>query len=881
MKSFFKSKINLITLSLIGMISSTVFSQSMLLPMNPKFKIGDDMAWANPNFDDSQWDSKPLAYRWDSPTPDKLVYAWYRIKIFIPSSYKKIATIGKGLKLMMGKIDDADQTYFNGKLVGETGSFSPNYKAAWEKYRTYYAPLEVIKWDQENVIAVRICSILGGAGMYEGPYSISSIQWSDFMTVEKSFIETPNKGFITKLKFTNNGNSPMDGVVNYWIKDRHKKIVFSETKPVKISAHKNEITEFETSNFASSTEDIFNVGYEIVENETSASLGYDQIYLADKNIAIPVLKEVKPIIEDKIKNNFNNITFQNQQYKGYLNERFAKNIEQNLLKIDESGMMDSYLHRPGNQYWVGEHVGKYLETACNVWKLTKNPAIKKQMDRMMYELIHTQKEDGYLGTYSPDQYWTSWDVWSHKYNIHGLLAYYSTTGYKPALETCIKMGDLLCKTFGKNANQIDINTSGEHGGMASTSVLDAMVELYKYTADKKYLDFCHYILDAWEQENGPHIISAIEKTGRVKDVGNAKAYEMMSNYVGLIKLYQITGETKFLKIVEMVWQDIAEKRLYITGSTSSRERFLEDGILPAGSENNIGEGCVTATWVQLNQNLFALTGDIKYLNQLEKTVYNHLLASENPENGCISDYTPLMGKKPYSCGISCCKSSVPRAIALIPYFTFGNIKNVPTVLFYESAVYKESITSSNNKKIDATFKIEGNFPESGKLTITVETSKTAEFPLALRVPLWCTNFVAKVGNTVYKGLPNDFVIITKNWKSGEKISVNFDMPIQQISGGKSYPNQIAFQRGPQVLALDKSLNSEKAFELISNSKENIAIRNPNTTNESKFLPKNWIGQQAYSVDILNKNEKIFLVPFAESSQTEGEIRVWLPLKTVK
>ncbi len=295
----------------------------------------------------------------------------------------------------------------------------------------------------------------------------------------------------------------------------------------------------------------------------------------------------------------------------------------------------------------------------------------------------------------------------------------------------------------------------------------------------------------------------------------------------------------------------------------------------------MGEGCVTTTWVQLNQNLFEITGDITYLNNLEKSVYNQLLGAENPETGCVSYYTPLMNKKPYTCYITCCQSSVPRGIALVPNFTFGNIKNVPTILFYEPAIYKESITTSNNKKIDATFKIEGNFPESGNLTITVETSKSAKFPVALRVPTWCTNFVAKVGNKEYKGKPNEFVTITKTWKSGDQISVKFDMPIQEISGGKSYPNQIAFQRGPQILALDKSLNSEKVFDLLANSKENILIKNPNAANESKILPKNWIGNQAYSVDLLNINEKIYLVPFAEASQTEGDMRVWLPLTISK
>lgn len=867
----------LIITSLLILISLNSFSQEITLPNEVRFNQGDNMEWAKPGFDDSHWGTAALGKSFQVLN----VYAWYRIKVIVPAELKKMSEKRNGLLLNLGKIDDVDQTFFNGKLVGETGSFPPAFITKWQVARSYSIPLDAVKWGKENVIAVRLFSNIGGAGMYEGPYNLSPIQWSNFMTVTNSYIETENKGFSRKLMFKNNSDIPLDAIVKYWVKNKKNQILFSETKPIHVNGGENSTAEFISSNYVPSNQNIFNVGYEIIEGETLASLKNEEMYLSDRNIEIPVSKEAKPVIQDKIKNNFSSVPFQNQQYNGYLGIRFTQNLEQRLLNVDEFGLMGSYLTRPGIHPWAGEHVGKYLETACNVWKLTHNVQLKKQMDRMMYELINTQKEDGYLGTYTPDQYWTSWDVWSHKYNLHGLLTYYATTGYKPALETSKKIGDLLCRTFGNNPGQKDIILAGEHVGMAATSVLDAMVQLYRYSGDKKYLDFCYYILDAWEHKNGPHVISAILKTGRVIDVGNRKAYEMMSNYVGLIKLYQVTGDAKFLQAVEMAWQDIVKNRLYITGTASDHEHFQDDGVLPAEANANMGEGCVTTTWVQLNQNLFAITGDIKYLNQLEKSVYNQLLGAENPQTGCISYYTPLMNKKPYTCYITCCQSSVPRGIALVPNFTFGNIKNIPTVLFYEPARYKESITTSTQKNIDASFIIEGNFPESGNVNIIVETNQSANFPLALRVPAWCTNFVAKVGNKEYKGNSNEFVTIKRLWKSGEKISVKFDMPVQQIPGGKSYPNQVAFQRGPQVLAVDKSLNSEQVFDLIANSKENISVENPGVTNELDILPKNWIGKEAYSVDILNKSEKVYLVPFAEASQTGGDMRVWLPLSIIK
>jgi len=874
MKSIFQNKTRFVlSLCLCCQLS---FAQSINLPKESKFSFGDNPEWANPAFNDNDWVNQKLgiSFRKDSS------YAWYRIKVVIPSGMK--TTSGKGLKLNLGKIDDADQTFFNGKLIGAMGTMPPDYSTQWDKSRTYTIPETAVQWDKENVIAVRIYNLVGGMGMWTGDpyYTIEPIGWMDEVTVKQGYRDEAGNGFISSFTLSNKTDNPFIGTIKYWISNKDKtKILFTETKSVQLQGEKGDEEIVAFSNFKSDNENVFQVGYQINDNNSNLFLKKEQLYIATYNLTIPVLKEVKPLVQNKIQNNFSSVPFQNQKFTGYLGTRFTQNLEQRLLKVDEDGLMGSYLTRPGIHAWQGEHVGKYLEAACNAWKLTHNPELKKQMDRIMFTLINTQLEDGYLGTYTPDQYWTSWDVWSHKYNIHGLLAYYSTTGYKPALETCKKMGDLLCRTFGKNAGQRDIILAGEHMGMAATSVLDGMVELYKYSGDKKYLDFCYYILDAWEQDNGPHLISAILKTGRVIDVGNRKAYEMLSNYVGLIKLYQITGDAKFLKAVELAWKDVVKNRLYITGTTSDHEHFQEDGVLRAEADANMGEGCVTTTWIQLNQNLFAITGDIKYLNQLEKSVYNQLLGAENPETGCVSYYTPLMNKKPFTCWISCCQSSVPRGIALVPNFTFGNAKNVPAVLFYEPAVYKESITTSTKKNIDAAFKIDGNFPESGNATITVETSQAAGFTVALRVPEWCTNYTAKVGDKVYKGIRNQFVTITKSWKSGEKINIKFDMPVQSISGGKSYPSQIAFQRGPQILALDKSLISDKVNDLISNAKENIGVAKINSANEFKILPKNWIGKQAYSLDILN--QKVYLVPFAEASQTGGDMRVWLPLNIKK
>ncbi|MEO6914248.1 MAG: beta-L-arabinofuranosidase domain-containing protein, partial [Chitinophagaceae bacterium] len=328
---------------------------------------------------------------------------------------------------------------------------------------------------------------------------------------------------------------------------------------------------------------------------------------------------------------------------GYLGERYEANLTNRLLKVDEMGLTAGYITRPGVHRWIGEHIGKYLEAAANTWAVTKDPQLKIQMDRMAATLMNAQLPDGYLGTYTPENYWTSWDVWSHKYNLYGLLAYHKVTGNEKALVVSKKIGDLLCRTFGQQAGQRNILKSGTHVGMAATSVLDPMVDLYMWTGEPKYLEFCEYIVKSYDNEGGPSIVETLLREKRVDKVANAKAYEMLSNILGILKLYRVTKEERLLKACRYAFDDIVSNRLYITGTTSDHERFQDDESLQADTAAHMGEGCVTTTWIQLNMQFFALTGEMKYYNEIEKSVYNQLLAAENPTTGCVSYYTPLMG----------------------------------------------------------------------------------------------------------------------------------------------------------------------------------------------------------------------------------------------
>ena len=193
----------------------------------------------------------------------------------------------------------------------------------------------------------------------------------------------------------------------------------------------------------------------------------------------------------------------------WIGSRIDVNESNRLVELDVNRLLEGYRKRPGRQSYDGEHVGKWLHAATLAWVNTGDPALRQKLDYVAAELVKCQLPDGYLGTYLDKDRWTEWDVWSHKYNLIGLLTYVRYTGNMEPLQACRKMGDLLCATFGDEPGKRDIIKAGWHVGLAPTSVMEPMVLLYRMTGEPRYLDFCKYILRAWEQPDGPKIVSTL------------------------------------------------------------------------------------------------------------------------------------------------------------------------------------------------------------------------------------------------------------------------------------------------------------------------------------------------------------------------------------
>ncbi len=853
-----------------------------------KSKMGDNLEWKSPSFDDTNWpDVSPVEY-WDYLHGfDNDDYGWYRIRFFLPESIKKGLNDNDSLYIYLGVIDDNDETYLNGTVIGQNtqnvtpataGEFA-NKKFFYDKPRTYSLPLNssIIRWDKVNTLAIRVFDIWMTGGMctptpriyvkgsWENQFAIGIrtshpvfFQLGDTTQIT-FFVE--NKRQDKKLNATFLGEVFTDG---------GSKPVFAYSKNVETAAGDTSKIAFPVQYLLN---DFYHVSYKAIEKESNYSIEKKQLFgIIDKDIQL-LNRPLKPIVEDNIKTKYCPLHQSQTHFSGYLESKMQLNIEKHLSKFPHQ-FIAPYFTQEEPRWPVGE-IAKMMHGSTKMLQYEKNQSVFDVLKGIITIWVNKQKPDGYLGTYLPQNRWTVWDVWDHKYVMLGLIQFYRITAYQPALEAAGNIGDLMCETFGNQPGQMNIAENGPHQGMASGSILEPMVYLYKYTGKKKYLDFCNYILSAFESENGPKIVSELTiRSGMVTNVGNAKAYEMMSCIIGIIQLYKLTGRQELLDAALIAWNDIAKNRLYITGTATEFEHFQKKGQLNAGKAASMGEGCVTSHWMYLTKELFKLKGEQKYMDEIDKSLYNHLLAAQHPVSGNIVYYTALQDAKwymPFDLNAGpppCCHLSVKRCISEIPEFAFYQHNNELGINLYNPARLKTTIDT-----VPVEVDINSAFPYKNTLNITVNPEKKTNFIISLRVPDWTEKFTATTGNKIYNGKPGEYLKIDRKWQKSDKVEVKINFPVKVLEGEHNYPNHYAIKYGAQVLAVDADVNQ------IDNLDEVLFQKKAKTTIKpyKGKMPENWKGKQCFVSNAVKtkSGKQVILVPFADASQTGGDINVWI------
>jgi DUF1680 family protein len=546
---------------------------------------------------------------------------------------------------------------------------------------------------------------------------------------------------------------------------------------------------------------------------------------------------------------------------GWLGARIDANVSGRLEAVDIEPLLAGYIRKPGVQPWIGEHIGKWIHAATLAWAYTGDRALREKLDTAVARLIAAQEPDGYLGTYVPSERFglyrdADWDVWSHAYNMIGLLTYYRYTRNEASLTAARRVADLLMETFPAKRS---ILAAGTHEGMAATSVLVPIVELYRLTGDDRYLAFARYIVASYDEPGGPRIVQALVGAKGVNLTANGKAYEMLANLMGLCDLARVTGDRRLLLAVTNGWEDIVRNRLYLTGTASSHEHFAGDHELPNGEDAQVGETCVTTTWMQLNLQLLQLTGGAEYADEIERSLYNQLTAAQNPRGDDWCYFTPLEGSKHYDAGITCCHSSGPRALALAPMAAYLQTADTACVSTFESSRAR-FLFGGQIAEIDQ----DSGFPRKGHSVLTVHVSQPAYFGIKLRVPSWAAPLEIAGANFAsgWATLP------PRSWKDGEKIECAFRLSGRVIAGDHTNTSRAAAAWGPFILAVDAAQNpkleSLESLRLAKGAEPALASSS---------------GTLAFSLDAWDRPDEsprgVTLVPFADAGAAGGRYRVWL------
>lgn len=487
--------------------------------------------------------------------------------------------------------------------------------------------------------------------------------------------------------------------------------------------------------------------------------------------------------------------------RGFLAVRVRAN-EAHLASVDLEPMLAGFEARPGSHPWIGEHIGKWLDAASLAWEHSRDERIRSKLDGAVQRLLATQDADGYLGTYPQDRRFglyagADWDVWVHSYVLTGLLAYHRVTGDNAALAACRRVGDLLDRTFRTGPDARRIIDAGTHVGMAATSVLEPMVHLYRATGEERYLDLAWSVVAAWDAPGGPRVLTTLRETGRVQQVGNGKAYEMLVNLIGLCELARATGERSLLDPVVAGWEDIVANHRYITGGASFAEHFHRPHELPNPMSPNVAETCVTVTWLQLNLHLLRLLGEARFVDEAERAAYNHLAAAQYPDGDTWCYYTALEGTKPYGPGISCCVSSGPRGIALLPTLLVGVQGNTVIVDLYEPWTATLSVAG---RRIVATLNTQAPF--TGGAELLIEGGEDVPVGLRLRIPPWAEGLRVREGSETAPAARETgwLDIPPRRYEPNEPVRLEFEPRLNRVPGEHGNAGKVALSYGPFVLS---------------------------------------------------------------------------------
>ena len=558
-------------------------------------------------------------------------------------------------------------------------------------------------------------------------------------------------------------------------------------------------------------------------------------------------------------------------------------------------------------YYDDSDVYKALEAIAYSLKNNPDPELEKTADEWIDKIAAAQLPDGYLNTYyiltDISKRWT--DMEKHEdycagHLIEAAIAYYNTTGKDKLLKTAIRF-----------ANHIDSNFRLQNKPWVSghQEIELALMKLYHQTHDKRYLALSDWFLEQrgkgygkgviWDQWNDPNYCQdSIPVKDQRKITGHA--VRAMYLYTGAADVAAVTNDEGYITAMDAVWNDVISHHMYITGGIGAQgtnEGFGKPYDLP--NETAYCETCASVGMVFWNQRMNMLSGHAKYIDVLERSLYNGALDGVSLSGDRFFYGNPLASKGDKSrrewFGTACCPSNIARLVSSLGNYIYGTSANAVWINLFVGS--NTSVSLGKNK---VNLSLETGYPWKGNVQLNVSPSRPQKFDVKIRIPGWLnepvpgnlyhyssntgSNPVISVnGEKVYYSEVNGYAVINRTWKKGDVIEVEFPMEVKKVisnPGIKQNEDRLALQYGPLIYCV----------EGIDNAGVNAGLVVPeNTVFQTVFEPGllggiNTIRFEAPVVTIaknaqaiITEKRKIKAIPYYTwNNRGAYDMQVWLP-----
>ena len=570
-------------------------------------------------------------------------------------------------------------------------------------------------------------------------------------------------------------------------------------------------------------------------------------------------------------------------------------------------------------------VYKTIEGASYVLQTYPDAKLKAYIDSVLDVVAAAQEPDGYLytaRTINPEHphQWAAKNRWeaeehaSHElYNLGHMVdaacAHYQATGSTKFLDIAKRYADCVIKEVGPKPGQACVVPGHQIAEMA-------LARLYVLTGEKKYLDEAKFLLDYRGKTKVKNVYSQSDKP--VVDQTEAWGHAVRAGYMyaGMADVAALTGDTAYINAITTIYENIVSKKYYLTGGVGARhqgEAFGADYELPNLTAYN--ETCAAISMVYLFERMFLLRGEAKYIDCLERTLYNGVISGMSVDGGKFFYPNPLSSdgvftfnadrtktRQPWF-GCACCPSNLSRFIPSMPGYIYGVRDNNLYVNLFASNTATIAVGGKN-----VTLEQSTQYPWDGDIAIKVLQNKAKTFNMLVRIPGWVLNQVVPSdlysfsddilsgyevtvnGQRVDGELQNGYLVINRNWKKGDVVRIHFDMPVRTVIANLRVADdrgRVAVERGPLVYCAEWADNEginphhlllarQPQFEV------EPAYSIQNTEGDGKTFQVTAITAQAQDVHvnregrIAAKDVKVKLIPYyAWNHRGAGKMDVWL------